>query len=87
MDHFNADSAARISESSEPSSGRDYRRVSVVHLQPGQSQRTARHQRDREGGKAAAIKKKLFHLTANLLHTIFSDLILHRISWAIWGVL
>lgn len=68
-----------LSESFEPSSGWDYRRVSVIHLGPGQSLRSVPHQRGSEREEEELLLKRLFHLTANLRYTIFSDLILHRI--------
>lgn len=67
-----------LSESFEPSSGWDYHRISVIHLEPGQSQRSVPHQRGSEREEEELLLR-LFHLTANLHYTIFSDLILHHI--------
>lgn len=68
-----------LRESFEPSSGWDYRRVSVIHLGPGQSPRSVPHQRGSEREGEELLLKRLLHLTANLHYTIFSDLILHHI--------
>ena len=70
VDHFNADSAADISESFEPSSGRDYQHVSVIHLKP-RPIRALRTTSKREKKKKKGVIKKPFHLIANLRYTIF----------------
>ena len=72
VDHFNADSAAHISESFEPSSGRDYQHVSVIHLKPRPIRALRYDIKARKiGRKKKGVIKKSFHLIANLRYTIF----------------
>ena len=86
VDHFNADSAAHISESFEPSSGRDYQHVSVIHLKPRPIRALRYHIKARKiGRKKKALLKSLFILLQTYATQYFSDLILHHISQAIWG--
>lgn len=75
-----------LSESFEPSSGRDYGGVSVIHLQLRPMAAASFHiKEDGERGRGGEklLFKGLFHLGANLAYTVLSDLILQHTSRAI----
>lgn len=79
-----------LSESFEPSSGRDYGGVSVIHLQPRPTATVSFHIKEdggrgeeRRGTGEVAFQGLFFNLSANVAYTVLSDLILHHTSQTI----